>query len=200
MKKVLLVIIYLFFQFQLSIGHSAEEYKMDGYRWESWNFVKKLGFVEGWLTGYESIHLWLPQILIGVARREEKIIGSKKYPDIDFLFNTADGLLRERGFDLYDVTFGQIIDMIDKLYSDPRVKTWPVNKIMPLVRGRLKGGWTEKDLDEVIAFWIKGTELSGRSDSSMSKPEREKLNKQVDELLLEEPKVLKALRAYRLEF
>ena len=89
--------------------------------------------------------------------------------------------------------------MIDKVYSDPRVKTWEIDDVMPLVMGRLKEGWTEKDLDEVIAFIIKEREFYKKDVNFKNESESQKWLKEYEELRSVEPKVLKALRAYKFE-
>ena len=109
------------------------------------------------------------------------------------------GISKENGLEVEDLTLNQIVDTIDKMYSDPRVKTWEIREIMPLVTGRLKEGWTERDLDEVIAYLIKEREhvKKYRNYDSLSKSEKKKLEEEATSLV--EPKVLKALKAYLYE-
>lgn len=197
MKKTLLVIICLLLLSPLSIGQSAEKRKVDGYEWAQMSKEMKLGFVIGWINGGSAIVDKVPEayvfIVYAVYLQTDPIIN---YPKINKI---TIGASKEVGVELYDLAFGQIVDMVDKVYSDPRVKTWEIHEIMPLVRGRLKEGWTEKDLDEVIAYMIKEKEHIKKlvNIKSMSQSESEKLDKEIRQL--EVPKVLKALRAYKLE-
>ena len=96
------------------------------------------------------------------------------------------------------------------MYSDPRVKHWDIVDIMPLVRGRLKEGWTEKDLDEVIAYYIKYKErmkmFEAWEEESSKFPPRstkaEEINKEYEKALSVMPRpkmpyVLLQLEAYK---
>ena len=201
MKKVLLGIICLLLLFPLSIGNSAEGGKVDGYDWAQMSRERKLGFVMGWIKGGEVMTGEIPFAYITYfffPKHSRKVIttGIPSYPTIKEI---AEGASTEMGIELYDLAIGQIVDVIDKVFSDPRVKTWEIHEVMPLVRGRLKEGWTEKDLDGVIAYMIKEKDRLKKwvNFDSLSQSEREKLEKETRQL--EEPKVLKALRAYRLE-
>ena len=196
MKKTLLVIICLLFLFPLSIGQSAEVGKVDGYKWAQMSREMKLGFVIGWINGGSAIVDKVPLSYIFIASVVYQTNPKINYPKINKI---TIGVSKEVGVELYDLAFGQIVDMVDKVYSDPRVKTWEIYDIMPLVRGRLKEGWTEKDLDEVIAYMIKEKEHIKKLDNieSMSQSESEKLDKEIRQL--EVPKVLKVLRAYQFE-
>jgi hypothetical protein len=211
MKKALFVIICLLLLFPLSTGEAIgqiEESKVDGYKWGSWNNSARVYFITGWLEcGYVAgtslcTFLYLAEmsgIMISVQPGEKSSSSACGKITEDFL--------RDHGLALYGLTVGQIKDTIDKIYSDPRVKPWLISDIMPLVRGRLKDGWTEKDLNEVIAYVIKQKELSiklsGPSPESedrlkymhnKSEEEKEKLGKELKELMAAEPKVLRGLR------
>jgi len=68
----------------------------------------------------------------------------------------------DEGIRLGGVTIGQIVDTIDKIYSDPRVTLMDITEVMPLVSGRLIRCWTEKELDEIIAINVKLKQCEGK--------------------------------------
>jgi hypothetical protein len=112
-------------------------------------------------------------------------IDSKKYREI------ADGALREKGMELDYLSIVQITETTNKICSDPRVKYWWIKNVMPIVRGRLKEGWTDKDVDEVIAYYVK---LYGLSSRKLTQNE---WSEEYRSLELNKPKALKALEAYK---
>ena len=82
--------------------------------------------------------------------------------------------------------------MIDEVYGDPRVRLWNIEEIMTLVRGRLKEGWTNEDVDNVISFKIKWKNWVQRSQNIESTSEAEKLRFGEDAKSFKEiPQVLK---------
>jgi hypothetical protein len=84
--------------------------------------------------------------------------------------------------------------MIDKIYSDPRTRQREIREIIILARGRLKEGWTERDLDAVIAYGVKYREWERKWGDSLSLGESDsmKKNKEFDSLKEKMPKVLKS--------
>lgn len=200
MKMALFTIICLLLLCPPSIGHSEERIKVDGYKWNEWGKSGdlgkslKIGFVVGWAECSSLVIGNIPDYItyatiLGIIT-EEKLKTHQKI---------VEAFSKEKGLELWGVTPGQVVDMIDKVYSDPRVKTWEISDIMPLVRGRLREGWTEKDLDEVIAYVIKEREFYKKYGNSKNGSEAEKYRKESWELSSEEPKVLKKLRAYRFQ-
>lgn len=176
-------------------------------KWADMNRSWKLGFVDGWIQGGEIgsketiFVIMLRDIEIHIEKKKAGVVweipggpggeGKDKYLEI------ASDIAKEKGFKLHDLPFNQIIDTIDNVYSDPRVKTWEIFEIMPLVRGRLKEGWTEKELDEVISYKVKEKELDRKmSFSYSSESEKLKLAEEREALLDNMPKVLYALKAY----
>ncbi len=130
----------------------TKEFVLDGYQWDRGTELWKVGFVTGWIIGGGRVR-GLPLVLYDSENQlSEKVRLLRKWRRL------AEGFSKQAGIELFDIPFIQIVKMIDKVYSDPRVKNWHVGEIMPLVRGRLKEGWTEKDLDEVIAYYIKYNE------------------------------------------
>jgi hypothetical protein len=163
--------------------------------------LTKLGFVRGWLECGSLIYTAIPSAF---AFRILKDCPSREAgkPIITKLIRIASGFQKESGLEFSGLTLGQVVDTIDKVYSDPRVKNWEIYTIMPLVRGRLKEGWTEKDLDEVIAYQIKYNELQRKREDISSMPDKSKwenYQKEQDILFKNEPKVLKALQSYEWE-
>lgn len=130
----------------------TKELVMDGYQWDRGTELWKVGFVTGWIIGGERV-----RGLSGVIYESENQLSERVrlWPKWERL---AEGFSKQAGLELLGIPFIQIVRMVDKVYSDPRVKHWYIADIMPLVRGRLKEGWTERDLDQVIAYYIKYNE------------------------------------------
>jgi hypothetical protein len=116
--------------------------------------------------------------------------------------------MEAEGLGLEDFTLGQILGTISKIYSDPRVKKWEITRIMPIVYGRLSKGWTEREVDEVIAFYIKFSDFNERfknilsrdilsRDIFKSETERDKYFEEYYSLMEKKPEVLKALEEYQ---
>ena len=199
MKRALFVIVCLLMLLPLSIGQSAEKSVVDGYEWNIWNRSEKTGFAMGWVTSGKLLDHGLLVFILHIRSEEWRKGLRKLEPAFPPPQNIVNSFLKEKGLDLSGVTFGQVVDVIDKVYSDPRVKTWEIDDVMPLVMGRLKEGWTEKDLDEVIAFIIKEREFYKKDVNFKNESESQKWLKEYEELRSVEPKVLKALRAYKFE-
>ena len=144
MKNNLFFVIGIFFLlFPLSIGNAEERFHTDGYYWEKLDRGNKMSFLMGWAKCGKaaSDHL---RIYFDDLDQSLKDVNSQVQQFKD------EGILLD-----VHVTIGQSIDTIDKIYSDPRVKTMDIADIMPLVVGRLIQGWTERELDELIAINVK---------------------------------------------
>jgi translation initiation factor 2 beta subunit (eIF-2beta)/eIF-5 len=144
-KKILVVSVICFILF-LQSNCNAAGISVDGYEWQKFSNGMKIGFVHGWS-------------LCGKAASDNLMIyPGKNSKDLN---NSIDDVNRQmevfknEGVLIGGVTLGQVTDTIDKIYSDARVMDMDISKIMPLVSGRLIQGWTEKELDEVIAFNVK---------------------------------------------
>lgn len=200
MKRSFLIAFVSIFLLYPFFGGISEGKELDGFDWAEMNMLQKGYFISGWLAGgfafWKGITLDTLAIRLGITPWDRN-------PNLQKCAGITDeinkGVLEGKGFDLYNVATIQIVETVDAIYSDARVKLWEISKIMPIVRGRLKGGWTEKDVDEVIAYYIKLNELSNKFEGvlSKSKVEQDKLSKEKMLLDANEPKVLKALEAYR---
>lgn len=208
MKKSLIKVSIIFCMTLLSVIpcqfiSDAEEAirvpQIDGYYWNKQSYLWKLGFAVGWIEACSVATNKIPMAFIFSQQWDKKseayILNLK--PKLDYIgkyyFIVAENSTKEEGLELYDLIFGQIVDTIENIYSDPRVKNWRISEIMPLVRCRLKEGGTEKDLDEVIAFKTKQNEYLKKSTRGEFKNESDE-RKYVTSLGEEEPKVLKVLR------
>jgi len=69
---------------------------------------------------------------------------------------------------------------------------------MPIVRGRFKKGWTEKQVDEVMAYYIRRHDLleKYKNLSHKSEGERKKLSEEFKSLNSSMPEILKTLEDY----
>jgi hypothetical protein len=145
MKNNLLFIIGIFFLFfPLSIGDASEQgLHIDGYYWEKLDRGEKNSFIMGWAKCGKAAS---DHLMIYIDKMNESIENVNSQIEV-FKY---EGILLSGG-----VTFGQVIDTIDKIYSDPRVKTMDITEVMPFVVGRLIQGWTESELDELIAINVK---------------------------------------------
>jgi hypothetical protein len=202
MKKIL-VILLIIFCFGLCFGTSqslAETKRtiVDGFYWNKQVSLWKLGFIEGWIDAGIVATEKIPSAFILSQlydKKEGKITINRRPLDYigKYYYILVENTSKQEGLEFYDFTYGQIMETIDKVYSDPRLTKWEIKEIMPLVRGRLKEGWTERDLDEVIAFQIKLNEYIKKADDKgfqSKSQEQEYLN----ELWKEEPKALKSLK------
>jgi hypothetical protein len=136
---------------------SAEEIKFDGYNWVELSSNAKVSMCLGVALGITEAHDW-------IRYKEVKGKAFENPADAERGLNeagiVADRFLEEKGFDVFSTsTIGQIVETIDKLYSDPRIRLWKVLELMPIVQGRLKNGWTQQDVDEVIAYSIRVKEF-----------------------------------------
>jgi len=203
MKKVLFICC-LFWALPMLCPFFAEaeekKWKFDGYEWASMNRDFKLGFAFGWMRaggiGYDIHSSFIFRSFIprmGECGKQFALIFRSEIP------NVIKEYFEDCGLEFFNVTNGQIVDTIDQIYSDPRVKQWDIEEVMPLVRGRLKGGWTKTDLDEVIAYKIKENsfwrEIEERERTGKGKidvniiEQREMLEKTKPKVLRREPKI-----------
>lgn len=141
-KKLLFVLAVCFFLFPLSTGNTGEGLVVDGSDWARMSSSIKLYFVLGWVKS-------------GMEANDNLFISINNWDESIKNVNAQTQIFKEQGILLGGVTTRQIIDTINIIYSDPRVKTMDINKIMPLVSGRLIQGWTNRELDEVIALIVK---------------------------------------------
>ncbi|GEM_PF-5138384 len=183
---------------------------MDGYTWVNQRAAVKTWFVAGWLQASVPVTISLPIDFCNALRESfienmAKEIEQRSMDPSEIIRNedcekTIRNFSKAKGFDLLDdsTKIEQIVEAIDKIYSDPRVKTWEIFDVMPLVRGRLKGGWTEKDLDDVIAYKIKSREIYKKKivdiGKNTSEAERNEMRKEI--IALKKPKVLLDLEEY----
>ena len=106
----------------------------------------KIGFVHGWIICGRAASY---DLIIYLGKNSKDL--NKSIDDV----NMQTEVFKDEGVLIGGVTSEQVSDTIDKIYSDARVIDMDIEKIMPLVIGRLIQGWTEKELDEVIAFNVK---------------------------------------------
>ncbi len=202
MKKTLLIALCFFFLlYPLLNGYSEQKerygFGLKCYEFASMGMFQKLGYVQGWSDGgvvaFDAISNAVSDIEFdAIWNKKPTSIDSKKHLEI------AMGALKEKGIDFDYVSAVQIAETTDKICSDPRVKHWWMNEVMPIVRGRLKEGWTDKDVDEVIAYHIKRNELNRRvKNLTPNKILSSTIGKEYSSLILNKPKVLKDLEAYR---
>lgn len=141
-KKFLFISCVCFLIFPLSIGNTGEGLVIDGSDWERMSSSTKLYFVLGWMKSGKGA---TDNLTIYFDNLNESVKDANAQTEI---------FIRE-GILLGGVTPMQVIDTINIIYSDPRVKTMDITGIMPLVSGRLIQGWTLKVLDEIIAIKVK---------------------------------------------
>lgn len=120
-------------------------FTITGYEWNKMSIDKKQGLIIGWLVaGDQSLNLL-------------QFYVSQECPV--FTLSDVPKFSEEFGFDLDGLSDYQVVMTVNKFYEDPRIMAWGIEEIMPFVRARLKESWTEKDIDEVIAYKIKEEEL-----------------------------------------
>lgn len=148
-KKLLFILGICFLLFPFSTGNTAEGVSINGYDWQNLSASSKTYFVLGWAKcGKHSLN--------------NVVFNSSKWNESIELMNLTQENFKDEGILLGGVTIGQIIDTVDKIYSDPRVKNMDITEVMPFVSGRLIQGWTEKELDEVIAINVKLKQCEAR--------------------------------------
>jgi hypothetical protein len=202
MKRNLLILFcFCFLVYPLSNAGSEGEKgdEFNGYEWNRISKLEKIGFIQGWYEAGVSA-------LVSIVALEvkEQLKGIMDYPKTSRENNFSEHakIIREaleaKGLELDGLTFGQIILTIDKIYSDPRVMKWSIKQIMPIVRGRFKKGWTEKQVDEVMAYYIRRHDLleKYKNLSHKSEGERKKLSEEFKSLNSSMPEILKTLEDY----
>jgi len=192
--------------------------EIDGGDWSKMSSVAKRAFVLGWHNaGEEALDLivFINTVLVNeydlfpkrphdfssinsdsslneeqkksVKKVVEEVIQDKK--ELFLKMTTPDYFRKNSGVGIYDINTDQVANCIDQIYSDPRVKHWKIRKIMPIVRGRLKEGWTLRDIDEVISYRIRESGLVEKLKSkNLSDEERDKAKREFESL--KRPKVL----------
>jgi hypothetical protein len=147
---------------------------IDGSTWASFNNSQKTGFVMGWISASNWV---IPKFLVALTGDKELFEQiSRSGPSMGRIHEKFQ---KTEGLDFKGVTYIQIAEVVDQIYSDPRVKQWEIGEIMPIARGRLKEGWTEKDVDEVIAYQLKMNELTARWMRGANKSEMDKAVKEI---------------------
>ena len=146
-KKIIVALGICFLLSSLAIGNASGQERLNSYEWSKKDDWFKMGFISGWFMGIE--------IVLGELNSSQKV----DYYKLKSGELNRDQMEKNVGHFTGSMTTGQILGMIDKIYSDPRTKNWEIWRIMPLVRGRLIEGWTERDLDEAISFLIKYFDL-----------------------------------------
>ena len=145
MKKETIVVLILYLLLFPSISITKETPSVDAYEWQQWSSQSKRAFVLGWVKCGKSANDSVPVFL----RTDEEFSQSLKFGDATQEYFIDYGILL-----VGKLTVGQVIDTINIMYSDPRLKTTDIAKIMPLVSGRLIKGWTNQELDKVISITV----------------------------------------------
>jgi len=104
-----------------------------------------------------------------------------------FMCHSLEKFQKQEGIGFVGVSMGQIMEMTNQVYSDPRVKNWEISEIMPMVRGRLIDAWTLSDLDEVIVFRMRQKSLHDKAEN-VTGPQLKEIFTELD--TLKKPKVL----------
>ena len=141
-KKLLFLWGICFLLFSFSTSNPAEGVSINGYDWQKWDRREKILFVMGWAK-------------CGGHASDSLAFNATKLNETMEFINLTEENFKDEGVLFGGVTIGQVVDTVSKIYSDPRVKNMDITDIMPFVSGRLIQGWTEKELDEVIAIDIK---------------------------------------------
>jgi hypothetical protein len=173
MKRVFFLLVLL-----LVCGKNIFAVEINGDNWNNYPPEWKLGFVQGWMEGGSYNTGEFAQEVILNATKEN----TKELPKLVNIF------YKKSGLNLLKTTFRKIINEIDILYLDPRLKKWGFSEIMPLVRGRVEGKLTEKDIDEVIAYHQKNI-LFWETNLKKNKWNR----KEWEKIESQKPNALKAL-------
>ena len=192
MRRAILIVI----SFSVISFYSTRNVQaIDGYLWTNLPPLCKTAFVLGWVEASNEAVESMPLFIVGVLRKDKE--GEKPFEDweqTEKYKKISERWAKRCGADLSEFGIDQVVKTINKIYEDQRVKKWGIQDIMELVGGRLREGWTEKDLDEVIGYKIKLRDVYKRMQENMSKKEGEKVNlyhewKSLDDL----PNALKAL-------
>jgi hypothetical protein len=176
--RILLFVLCLIVSLSFPLMGNAGDLNITGYLWAVAPDEFKLGFAYGWdYAGNSELISTIKQVY------EYK---KKCQIDVDRIVEKVE---KEAGINFYSIDARQIVDTIGQIYSEPRVKNWEITRIMPMVRGRLKGGWTLQDLDEVISYRIKERELGEKLlNPTLSHEDRVKISRDLN--ALKKPKVL----------
>jgi len=200
MKKKLITLVLVLALAGIQVH--AEQGKISYYEWSVAPAAQKVGIVEGWLYAAGLFYNFKNELQTALEKNiilYKPIQNEKEVKATTELFKyTCDceymGFMQTSGLELFQVTVGQIIGVIDEIYNDPRVRNWEIHEIFPLVRGRLKEGWSKDDLDDVISYLLKEKNLAYEFiNNPQNSPD---FLKRLKEVVNQLPAPLKRLRSY----
>lgn len=137
----------------------AEENKIDGYFWEKFTPREKYTFIVGYVEGISFLNLEIRhQMDVLVALYDmEKTEGNKylsKYGK-----ETKD--YYENNYQYFGIPYRQLIDGLDKIYSDFKNKSIKINDALFLVKSMLEGT-NEQEIERRMIFLRKSEEEQQR--------------------------------------
>ena len=124
----------------------------DGTDWNGWTESAKGHYILGWMScGLQA----------GIITAIDNYNNSSRLESNKHIMER----FRSQGIVLFDIAIRDIIDTINNLYLDPRLRPMQISEVMSLMVGRLKLGWTMGDLDKVISLKIKQKECVKKQDA-----------------------------------
>jgi hypothetical protein len=168
-KLFLAAIVVCFFPFSFPVTSAAESV-LDCRKWTEAPEWFKVGYVQGWTAAGHKANETLRNILTTITFEAVKSHIKSTLPEE--LIKTS---LEDSDHEFPNIVVSQIIGGIAKVCADPRVQSWSIYSVMPLVKGRLKEGWTERDLDEVIAYHVKTRNFAEKIERISNASEKMKL-------------------------
>ena len=139
--KWLILICVLFLLFILPVHGLEKEIPNNGYWWEALSDSFKLGFVVGIAEGYHASYA-IFDALWEFRPTEDSLSNCLR---VMRSYNQWLNILRYR---TTEVTYGQMMDGIDKFYKDYRNKQIEVQSIMGLVKMQIEGK-SQTEIDSV---------------------------------------------------
>jgi len=138
MRRVYILLFCILFVGLITKPCFSEEIKeIDGYMWESWDDSTKLGWALGFSEGVNQAEMESsgPLETLGIIVKETFKKGAPAIKE--WVDKTAD--LPRKRLDLSGITFGQIVEGLDKFYKDYRNMTVLVRKAIWIVKLEMRG-------------------------------------------------------------
>lgn len=170
MKKVILCLFLMIISFTLSFAEKQDVMKFDGNDWRSWDYLRRLNFIAGFIAGSSYVvteNLYIVPREFDTNKAEEL---SNSYWEMDeekksfkknfFLRSEVSILLENRDKDrnvqsyrysIGGITNSQIVDGVNFLYEDFKNRAINLNDAIYVVKKQVEGTKPE-DIERILLF------------------------------------------------
>lgn len=118
-------------------GEEQERYKLDGYKWDSWPRDGKFGWVKGYCDGLDRASLEGAFFLSELRREMGNEMGENEFESKERGLKGVESFIKR--LVLSGVTYGQMVDGLDKFYQDYRNKKVLTREAIWIVKLQVKG-------------------------------------------------------------